>query len=80
MDVEHVVTEHGMVNLRGLSTQERALALISLADDAHKDALAEAAAHRRHLREPREDLVLRQGAEQVEVGEHHASPPLPHCG
>jgi len=32
-----------MVNLRGLSTQERALALISLADDAHKDALVEAA-------------------------------------
>ncbi|MGP6203442.1 acetyl-CoA hydrolase/transferase family protein [Microbacterium sp. F2] len=47
MDVEHVVTEHGMVNLRGLSTQERALALISLADDAHKDALIDAARRQR---------------------------------
>lgn len=43
MDVEHVATEHGVVNLRGLSTRERALALISLADDAHKEALVEAA-------------------------------------
>lgn len=49
MDVEHVVTEHGTVNLRGLSTQERALALISLADDAHKDALIEAARAQRLL-------------------------------
>lgn len=43
MDVEHVATEHGVVNLRGLSTRERALALISLADDVHKAALIEAA-------------------------------------
>lgn len=43
MDVEHVVTENGLVNLRGLSTQERALALISLADPAHRDMLIVAA-------------------------------------
>lgn len=31
MDVEHIATENGMVNLRGRSTRERALALISIA-------------------------------------------------
>jgi Acetyl-CoA hydrolase/transferase C-terminal domain len=30
-DVEHIVTEYDMVNLRGKSTRERALALISIA-------------------------------------------------
>ncbi|GAA1697974.1 acetyl-CoA hydrolase/transferase C-terminal domain-containing protein [Microbacterium sediminicola] len=48
MDVEHIVTENGVVNMRGLSTQQRALALISLADPAHRDDLV-AAAKAQHL-------------------------------
>lgn len=43
MDVEWLVTEHGMVNLRGRSTRERALALIGLADPAFRDELTDAA-------------------------------------
>lgn len=43
MDVEWVVTEFGAVNLRGRSTKERALALISLAHPAFRDALTETA-------------------------------------
>jgi itaconate CoA-transferase len=39
MDVEHIVTEQGMVNLRGKSTRERALALISIAHPAFRDEL-----------------------------------------
>jgi itaconate CoA-transferase len=39
MDVEHVVTEYGMVNLRGKSTRERALALISIAHPNFRDEL-----------------------------------------
>jgi itaconate CoA-transferase len=39
MDVEHVVTEHGMVNLRGRSTRERALALISIAHPNFREEL-----------------------------------------
>jgi itaconate CoA-transferase len=39
MDVEHVVTEYGCVNLRGRSTRERALALISIAHPNFRDEL-----------------------------------------
>jgi itaconate CoA-transferase len=43
MDVEWVVTEYGAVNLRGKSTKERALALISLAHPSFRDELTAAA-------------------------------------
>ncbi len=43
MDVEWVVTEYGAVNLRGKSTKERALALISLAHPSFRDELMAAA-------------------------------------
>jgi itaconate CoA-transferase len=39
MDVEHVATEYGCVNLRGRSTRERALALISIAHPNFRDEL-----------------------------------------
>jgi len=39
MDVEHIVTEYGCVNLRGKSTRERALALISIAHPNFRDKL-----------------------------------------
>lgn len=62
MDVEHVATEHGVVNLRGLSTRERALALISLADDVHKDALIEAAKAQRLIGEGSSPMMAVPGA------------------
>jgi acyl-CoA hydrolase len=37
-----VVTEHGIAELRGLSLQARAQALIAVADPPHRQALAEA--------------------------------------
>jgi itaconate CoA-transferase len=39
MDVEHIVTEYGMVNLRGRSTRERVLALISIAHPNFREEL-----------------------------------------
>lgn len=39
-DIAWVVTEHGAVNLRGASLDARAAMLISIADPAHRDALA----------------------------------------
>lgn len=39
MDVEHFVNEYGCVNLRGKSTRERALALISIAHPDFRDEL-----------------------------------------
>ncbi len=39
MDVEHIVTEYGCVNLRGKSTRERALALINIAHPNFRDEL-----------------------------------------
>jgi itaconate CoA-transferase len=39
MDVEYIVTEYGCVNLRGKSTRERALALISIAHPNFRDEL-----------------------------------------
>jgi itaconate CoA-transferase len=41
--VEYVVTEHGVVNLRGKSTSERAMAMIGLAAPQFRDQLTEAA-------------------------------------
>jgi itaconate CoA-transferase len=47
-DVHHVVTEHGVTNLKGLSSTERAYALIGLAHPAFRDELT-AAAKASHL-------------------------------
>jgi len=48
MDTQYVVTEHGCVNLKGLSLRERANALISLADPAFREGL-EREAHAKGL-------------------------------
>ncbi|WP_354030727.1 acetyl-CoA hydrolase/transferase C-terminal domain-containing protein [Curtobacterium sp. 1544] len=42
-DVHYVVTEHGTANLRGLSSSDRARALIALAAPEHRSELEEAA-------------------------------------
>ncbi|MEP0547237.1 MAG: acetyl-CoA hydrolase/transferase C-terminal domain-containing protein [Rhodothermales bacterium] len=48
--VHYVVTEYGVANLYGKSLRERARALISIADPAHREALEEAAIERfKHL-------------------------------
>ena len=48
--VHYVVTEYGVANLYGKSLRERARALISIADPAHREALEEAAMERfKHL-------------------------------
>jgi len=39
MDVEHIATEYGCINLRGKSTRERALALISIAHPNFREQL-----------------------------------------
>ena len=41
--VDHVVTEHGVAELRGRSIADRAAALIAIADPTHRDALTVAA-------------------------------------
>ncbi|QXC60890.1 propionyl-CoA--succinate CoA transferase [Aquihabitans sp. G128] len=41
--VDHVVTEHGVAELRGRSLADRARALIAIADPAHRDDLGRAA-------------------------------------
>ena len=46
MDVEHIASEYGCVNLRGRSTRERALALISIAHPNFRDELT---AHTRRI-------------------------------
>ncbi|MGC9967929.1 MAG: acetyl-CoA hydrolase/transferase C-terminal domain-containing protein [Syntrophobacteraceae bacterium] len=43
MDTEFVVTEHGIANLKGKSTRERALSLINIAHPKFRDQLAEEA-------------------------------------
>ncbi|MEQ8347501.1 MAG: acetyl-CoA hydrolase/transferase C-terminal domain-containing protein [Sneathiellaceae bacterium] len=48
IDTQYVVTEHGMCNLKGLSSSERATALIGLADPSFRDELT-AAARQMHL-------------------------------
>jgi itaconate CoA-transferase len=47
-DIQHIVTEHGLCNLRGMSSDERARALIGLADPAFRDELT-AAAREMHM-------------------------------
>jgi itaconate CoA-transferase len=47
-DVHYVVTENGVANLKGLSSTERAHALIGLADPTFQDELT-AAAKESHL-------------------------------
>jgi len=47
-DIHYVVTEQGVANLRGLSSSDRARALIALAAPPHRDAL-EHAARDQHL-------------------------------
>ena len=37
--VDHVVTEHGVAELRGRSVRERTHALVAIADPAHRDHL-----------------------------------------
>jgi hypothetical protein len=53
--VHWVVTEHGAVDLRGKNLRQRAVALIGIADPAHREGLARAA------REHRIDLHARRG-------------------
>jgi itaconate CoA-transferase len=48
IDTQYIVTEHGLCNLRGMSSDERAHALIGLADPAFRDEL-QAAAREMHL-------------------------------
>lgn len=43
IDTQYVATEHGVVNLKGLSSQERARQLISIAHPAFRDELGEQA-------------------------------------
>ena len=47
-DVDYIVTEYGAVNLAGLSTWERAEALVSVAHPDFRDELI-AAAERQHI-------------------------------
>ena len=47
-DTQYVATEHGVCNLRGMSSAERARALIGLAGPAFRDELT-AAARGTHL-------------------------------
>jgi itaconate CoA-transferase len=47
-DTQHVVTGHGICNLRAMSSAQRARALIGLADPAFRDELT-AAARGMHL-------------------------------
>jgi len=48
IDTQYIVTEHGMCNLRGMSSDERANALIGLADPAFRGQLT-AAAREMHM-------------------------------
>lgn len=48
IDTQYIVTEHGLCNLRGMNSDERARALIGLADPAFRDELT-AAARDMHL-------------------------------
>jgi itaconate CoA-transferase len=43
IDTQYIVTEHGICNLRGMSSDERAQALIGLSDPAFRDELGVAA-------------------------------------
>jgi acyl-CoA hydrolase len=48
-DVNYVVTEYGVAQLRGRTARERALALIDIAHPDFRDELTEAAAQMRLL-------------------------------
>jgi itaconate CoA-transferase len=48
IDTQFIVTENGICNLRGMSSDERARALIGLADPVFRDELT-AAARETHL-------------------------------
>jgi len=43
MDIQYLVTEYGSVNLKGKSTRDRALGIISLAHPDFRDQLLRAA-------------------------------------
>jgi itaconate CoA-transferase len=45
IDTHYIVTEFGAVNLKGLSSTERALRLIELAHPEFRDELSQAAKH-----------------------------------
>jgi len=45
IDTHYIVTEFGVVNLKGLSSTERALRLIELAHPEFRDELTQAAKH-----------------------------------
>jgi len=45
IDTHYIVTEFGAVNLKGLSSTERALRLIELAHPEFRDELTQAAKH-----------------------------------
>jgi itaconate CoA-transferase len=48
LDTHYIVTEHGICNVRGMSSDERAHALIGLADPVFRDELS-ATAREMHL-------------------------------
>jgi itaconate CoA-transferase len=48
IDTQYIVTEHGLCEVRGKSSTERALGLIAIADPAFRDEL-NAAAREMHL-------------------------------
>jgi acyl-CoA hydrolase len=45
-DIEVVVTEHGVADLRGVDDRERARRLVAIADPAHRETLRVAAVGR----------------------------------
>lgn len=49
MDVQYLVTEHGLVNLKGRTTRERAELIVSIADPRFRDELLREAKQRRLL-------------------------------
>lgn len=49
MDVHHLATEHGIVNLKGRTTRERAELIVSIADPEFRDELLREAKERRLL-------------------------------
>jgi acyl-CoA hydrolase/GNAT superfamily N-acetyltransferase len=55
-DVHYVVTEHGVAYLHGKSIQERALALISIADPRFRPRLVREALEAKYLRQNQADL------------------------
>ena len=56
-DVHYVVTEHGVAYLHGKSVQERALALVSIADPTFHERLLKEAIQARYIREELADFT-----------------------